>query len=108
MKVIILSVPKFIANLYCIFLSILQIYTKADAVQITVNFGTLIIEYLVYMSSDQERGKVARMEQSPGLETTPPHQMMMMMMLSANVNFKLSRRPELSGSFPLPPPLRIR
>ena len=45
MKVIILSVPKFIANLYCIFLSILQIYTKADAVQITVNFGTLIIEY---------------------------------------------------------------
>ena len=34
----VLSVPKFIENLYCICLSIPQIYTKADAVQICGRF----------------------------------------------------------------------
>ena len=46
---------------------------------------------------DQERGKVARSEQLPGLETKrpPPQMTMMTMMLAANVNFKLSRRSEI-------------
>ena len=35
---LILSVPKFTANLYCICLSVPQIYTEADAVQICGEF----------------------------------------------------------------------
>ena len=37
----ILSVPKFTANLYWICISIPEIYTYTEAVQIAVNFGTL-------------------------------------------------------------------
>ena len=42
----VLSFPKVTANLYCICLSILQIYTKADAVHICGNFWDT--QYAIY------------------------------------------------------------
>ena len=102
----ILSVPKFTANLYCICLSITQIYTSADAVQISGKFwdtqyhGTII--YYEYHAVNKEAANTQKK-----VINNKPEFCLKAAVHTVRAFSKLKLTPELQAHIPVPSILRI-